>query len=547
MAYLRHIFPQLPTLFAHLDGVVIRTNGGTLTINSPEDRVKHYGIANVVDIQAVADSSYFEYGNVSLAKIKTGRLVVTESTVLATVHVVQTNGNYNDIKIGVVGNAELPLFSRDDIDLQSGDKKLVLEVQTLRSEQSVDNAPQYVWISKTGGLVSTDVATSATVLDETTKVESSEQTKAAKASAGDVEDSVTEEELAEMVEVAQRYAGGQGTEENPLLLSTLAHFQSLDEDVNTNETAGKYYKVITDINLGKIYPIGSMGLSGNNGTSSQGYSITYTTGFRGNLDGGNHAITYEMRADSGLATSSNSIGLFGAIIGSEVKNLVINADISSDRASVWVGGFAGFGWGCNMENVTVNGSVTGSHDVGGIFGYYANGFANTTKNTFKNCVNNARVICHSKRTGDNYAIAGGFVGQLSPEEGFDYELVFDGCESNGSISVSDSTCTYSTCSYYVGFSSDNISNTSGRTFVIRFNNCSVGKNAEISSVFGSTRTKNNKTAYSTYSQEAYAACPVIKYIGCTSGTTSANPANYSKTNVYVDNSLQDMTLYFIAA
>lgn len=85
MTYLRHIFPRLPTPFAHSNGVVIRTNGGTLTIDAEKDTVNHYGNGLVLDIKAIADSSYHEYGYFPYADIKVGRIVVENGGKIETI------------------------------------------------------------------------------------------------------------------------------------------------------------------------------------------------------------------------------------------------------------------------------------------------------------------------------------------------------------------------------------------------------------------------------------------------------------------------------
>ena len=52
--------------------VVIRTNGGTLTINGSDDHVEHYGIATTVDVQSISNTTYVEHGTV-------GKLIVQEN------------------------------------------------------------------------------------------------------------------------------------------------------------------------------------------------------------------------------------------------------------------------------------------------------------------------------------------------------------------------------------------------------------------------------------------------------------------------------------
>ena len=56
--------------------VVIRTNGGKLTINAENDIVNHYGEIVNLHIKAVAPSSYHEFGTVNFAQVDKGRFVV---------------------------------------------------------------------------------------------------------------------------------------------------------------------------------------------------------------------------------------------------------------------------------------------------------------------------------------------------------------------------------------------------------------------------------------------------------------------------------------
>ena len=45
--------------------VVIRTNGGTLIVNAASDHVEHYGLAKVVEVNAVSEATYVEHGTVA--------------------------------------------------------------------------------------------------------------------------------------------------------------------------------------------------------------------------------------------------------------------------------------------------------------------------------------------------------------------------------------------------------------------------------------------------------------------------------------------------
>ena len=56
--------------------IVIRTNGGMLTVDAENDTVKHYGEGLALDIAAIAGSSYHEFGFFPKATIRQGRIVV---------------------------------------------------------------------------------------------------------------------------------------------------------------------------------------------------------------------------------------------------------------------------------------------------------------------------------------------------------------------------------------------------------------------------------------------------------------------------------------
>ncbi len=67
-------------MFPVVGEVVIRTNGGTLFVDAASDTVNHYGKATTVNIEAVADHSYYENGIVSgILSVKKGHVVVNEN------------------------------------------------------------------------------------------------------------------------------------------------------------------------------------------------------------------------------------------------------------------------------------------------------------------------------------------------------------------------------------------------------------------------------------------------------------------------------------
>ena len=89
---------------------LIRTNGGTLTINAGEDSVYHYGNSGKIVITNVADKSFHENGIViGNVEIKKGRLVVEKNANINTILV--ESELENDVKIDVSQDAQVNLIA----------------------------------------------------------------------------------------------------------------------------------------------------------------------------------------------------------------------------------------------------------------------------------------------------------------------------------------------------------------------------------------------------------------------------------------------------
>jgi len=113
--------------------VVIRTNGGTLTVNAPADTVNHYGKAQVVTLTAVGTSSYYEHGSVNLVDIKKGRLVITNDAEaeVGTIYLTATNDAYDGIILATQSGSELPeVVARESVSIPTTGEKLVVTIQT---------------------------------------------------------------------------------------------------------------------------------------------------------------------------------------------------------------------------------------------------------------------------------------------------------------------------------------------------------------------------------------------------------------------------------
>lgn len=71
--------------------VIIRTNGGALTVNAPLDVVRHYGDAITINIVAVASSSYHEYGMIQNMSVTSGNVELMKGSEINTLSINPTN------------------------------------------------------------------------------------------------------------------------------------------------------------------------------------------------------------------------------------------------------------------------------------------------------------------------------------------------------------------------------------------------------------------------------------------------------------------------
>lgn len=142
---------------------------------------------------------------------------------------------------------------------------------------------------------------------------------------------------------------------NNIIIRTADEFISA---LNSSDTAGKTYYLMENIDLSSL------------GTLS---SSLITSEFKGTLDGNGYAI-------SNLTISSNNnlmVGLFSSMgSGAQVKNIVLkDFDITSNYAASsekrGVGTLVGYASGATFENISVtNTTVQGTYDnVGGLLGF----------------------------------------------------------------------------------------------------------------------------------------------------------------------------------
>ena len=95
--------------------VVIRTNGGKLTVEASKDHVEHYGLAKEIVVTAVSDTTYVEHGTVAKMTVAAeAKNVVIKSTAV----VVQLNNQSKNVS--VEGNGYVGELAADSTQLASG-------------------------------------------------------------------------------------------------------------------------------------------------------------------------------------------------------------------------------------------------------------------------------------------------------------------------------------------------------------------------------------------------------------------------------------------
>ena len=126
--------------------VVIRTNGGTLTVNAPSDTVKHYGEADKVDVQAIFSASYHENGTVKLIAVKEGHVKLEGDAEVNGIYVYNNtsykqNGevdskdtSFKNVKITVGAGVDVPKLSRSAVQIDDEGTK----VCTVVTDQAKD-------------------------------------------------------------------------------------------------------------------------------------------------------------------------------------------------------------------------------------------------------------------------------------------------------------------------------------------------------------------------------------------------------------------------
>lgn len=187
------------------------------------------------------------------------------------------------------------------------------------------------------------------------------------------------------------FAGGDGTEANPYLISTQEQLEIVS-DLPT-----EHFKLIDDIEIrGKLTPLCSLG-----------------DPFTGVFDGNNYTIRNLDLEDS----ENDECGLFSQCKGT-IKNLNVEVcDSGIQSSNTHIGGLIGFCSNAVIDNCHISGNITGTNatQIGGLIG-----------KSYKSNITNSSAIVKltQERT---YASLGGFMGYSTGD-------TIDGCYANADVS-----------------------------------------------------------------------------------------------------------------
>jgi len=130
---------------------IIRSAKGKLNINSTNATIHHYGTANEVHIESVSSNSYFEEGTASFLELKKGRVVITPSSIVGGIHLLNTDNIFDNIKIGTVEDSPVPTLTRDHVSEDTSTTegtydKLVATIEHLKDRSDEEPTQEFVWL-----------------------------------------------------------------------------------------------------------------------------------------------------------------------------------------------------------------------------------------------------------------------------------------------------------------------------------------------------------------------------------------------------------------
>ena len=341
--------------YSHTSGddqkVVIRTNGGTLTINAENDEVTHYGQVDYVDIIAVKPASYEERGTTSLIKVAKGNVALNSESKVGEIHFAKTGDVFTDIKVTLENGAQLPDLSRDPVGISLSSDVLVCEVVT-------SGTSEYYWLSGNATIEDEKVLVSSDKAGTTKTAATAESSTAVAIANAKIGEEVSDpgatvKAASEMTPEEITEATAAGAAKTFAEIGSKEELKAFRDAWNAGKIAnGGTYKLTANIDISgeNWYPIGSWEFPFNGTFDGNGKTIN---GLYANSADADHKGTYANNSTVGFG---ETFGFFGIVGGG-------NTTVQ------------------NVSFANVNIEIYDGKDVGAVIGYApSNGkFKNSTK------------------------------------------------------------------------------------------------------------------------------------------------------------------------
>ena len=378
----------------------VRTNGGALTVNAPNDIVNHYGNASFLNIEAVKTTSYHEYGQIASAQIKTGRIVIENSEAsidnLLLISKADKSG-FEDIIVETKSGGELPKLDRTEVNISSTGTLVVNVVTPVTNEfiyltkagvieQVVVTEEKKADVSEIAANVETKsvkTQTAAQQISNVGKKNSDGQYVDTNNNVIAIED-LTIDNIVETEKKASQddldtgldlFVGGAGTEKSPYLIANLEQWNNL---ATNSEIAlgGKSFAVINDLTFDS--------------------NFKYIPHFIGNIDFQEHTISCQSdMADEIFVAYTDGISSF--------KNLNVE-NYKSDFSLVYANKSD-----IKFENINMRGNHTVSGHNSGMFIMYVGLYSTVSEINIE--LNNCNVYSSITGVGSNYV--GAYLGTFN--------------------------------------------------------------------------------------------------------------------------------------
>jgi len=248
--------------------------------------------------------------------------------------------------------------------------------------------------------------------------------------------------------------GGEGTQENPYILSKASDFVLLSEAVAQGESfEGIYFKSVGSVGtivLNNFNPIGSN-----------------SNPFKGHFDG--DGVNFEMNINR---PDVNYQAFFGYIEGSIIKNLSVTGSVTGAQ---YTGGVVGYQHSGEIKNVYNLADINGTSNVGGIVGYVRVG-------TVRESFNHGNVTASSSH-------AGGIAGYIHGNEG---AILITNTYNRGEIIA------HSNAGGIVGYVYNRLSTTNHSTVSYSYSSGLVSANTNAGGVLGYFASGANRRTHIYY-------------------------------------------------